>query len=89
MTTQPALAARGAYFLVASEPMAKSAMSQPVKSKVSRSSVFRVLSPKEHSVPSDLREASATISSTGNSRSARMFSISRPTLPVAPTTATR
>src|SRR5262245_53287920 len=35
-----------------------------------------------------LREASATTSSAGNARSARMVSISRPTLPVAPTTAT-
>ena len=35
-----------------------------------------------------LREASATTSSAGNRRSARMLSISRPTLPVAPTTAT-
>src|SRR5215210_5235906 len=34
------------------------------------------------------REASATTSSAGNPRSARMLSISRPTLPVAPTTAT-
>ena len=34
------------------------------------------------------REASATTSSTGNRRSARMASISRPTLPVAPATAT-
>ncbi len=89
MTTQPAFAAMGAYFLVASEPIAKSAMSQPAKSNASRSRVFRVRSPNEHSVPSDLRDARATISSTGNSRSARMFSISRPTLPVAPTTATR
>ena len=35
-----------------------------------------------------LREASATTSSAGKRRSARMLSISRPTLPVAPTTAT-
>ena len=68
--------------------MAKSAMSQPVKSKVSRSFVLSVLSPKLTSVPSDLREASAAISSTGNWRSARMFSISRPTFPVAPATTT-
>ncbi len=82
------MAALGAYSFVASEPMANSAMSQPVKSKVSRSWVLRVLSPKLTSVPSDRRLASAAISSTGNWRSARMFSISRPTLPVAPATAT-
>ena len=40
------------------------------------------------SVPADRSDASAITSSAGNSRSARMFSISRPTLPVAPTTAT-
>ena len=34
-------------------------------------------------------EATAAISSIGNSRSARMFSISRPTFPVAPATTTR
>src|ERR1700730_8635678 len=34
------------------------------------------------------REASATTSSAGNLRSARMPSISRPTFPVAPATAT-
>jgi hypothetical protein len=50
MTTQLAFAAIGAYFLVASEPMAKSAMSQPAKSKPSRSRVFSVRSPNEHSV---------------------------------------
>ena len=33
--------------------------------------------------------ATAAISSNGNSRSTRMFKISRPTLPVAPTTTTR
>ena len=55
---------------------AKSAMSQPVKSKLSRSLVFRVLSPNETSVPSDLRLANATISSTGKARSAKIFSIS-------------
>ena len=47
-----------------------------------------VLSPKLTSVPRLRREASATTSSAGNARSARIFSISRPTLPVAPTTAT-
>jgi hypothetical protein len=89
MTTQPALAALGAYSLVASEPIAKKAMSQPAKSKLARSWVASVRSPKEHSVPRLRRLASAATSSTGNSRSARMFSISRPTLPVAPTTAMR
>jgi hypothetical protein len=47
------------------------------------------VSPKSISVPCERDEASAAISSIGNSRSARMLSISRPTLPVAPTTTTR
>ena len=42
--------------------MANSAISQPVKSNVSRSLHFRVLSPKLHSVPSERRDASAAIS---------------------------
>ena len=49
---------------------------------------FRVLSPNDTSTPIVRRDASATTSSAGNFRSSRMLSISRPTLPVAPTTAT-
>ena len=49
---------------------------------------FSVLSPNETSVPIERVEASATTSYTGKRRSARISSISRPTLPVAPTTAT-
>ncbi|CCF21520.1 protein of unknown function [Pseudorhizobium banfieldiae] len=45
------------------------------------------MSPKETSVPCDRAEASATTSSAGKPRSDKMLSISRPTLPVAPTTA--
>src|ERR1700679_1588493 len=45
-------------------------------------------SPKETSVPTLREEASATTSLAGNARSTRTFNISRPTLPVAPTTAT-
>jgi hypothetical protein len=47
------------------------------------------LSPKSMTSPVERGEATAAISSSGNWRSARMFSISRPTLPVAPTTTTR
>ena len=42
MTTQFAAAAFGANFFVASEPMAKRAMSHPLKSNVSRSFVISV-----------------------------------------------
>ena len=85
---QPLSVAFFTYFFVASDPTAKSAISTPLKSKVSKSFVLRVLSPNEHSVPNDLLLAKTVSSSTGNRRSAKILSISRPTLPVAPQTAT-
>ena len=88
MTTHPQEAAFGAYLLVASDPIAKRAMSHPIKSNVSRSFVTIVFSPKLTSVPRERRLASAATSSAGNSRSARILSISRPTFPVAPATIT-
>src|ERR1700704_5132305 len=45
-------------------------------------------SPNDTSRPIEPDEARATTSSTGKLRSARVLRISRPTLPVAPTTAT-
>ncbi len=64
-------------------------MSMPRKSVVARSRTFRVRSsPYETSLPTDRADASAITSSAGNERSASVCSISRPTLPVAPTTAT-
>ena len=84
---QPLSVAFFTYFFVASEPTANSAISIPLKSKVSKSLVFRTLSPNEHSVPKDLLLAKAVSSSTGNRRSAKILSISLPTLPVAPQTA--
>ncbi len=70
-------------------PALISTMSTVEKSKVSRSSHLRIWLPNETSTPMDLREAMACIFSTGNFTSSRMLNISRPTLPVAPTTATR
>jgi hypothetical protein len=63
--------------------------STPVKSKVARSLHLSVDSPNDTSTPTDRREANAVISPTGNWRSLKIDSISRPTLPVAPTTAMR
>jgi hypothetical protein len=61
----------------------------PVKSKVSRlRTVSTWSSPKETRCPAERAEASATTSPTGKLRSDSVFSISRPTAPVAPTTAT-
>jgi hypothetical protein len=91
ITVQPAAAAFGAKAFEASEPAANKAMSQPAKSKCSmlRTLSSLPLSPKSIMSPVERREATAATSSAGNSRSARMLSISRPTLPVAPTTTTR
>jgi hypothetical protein len=91
MTTQPAAAAMGAYFFVASEPMAKIAMSQPAQSKFSIFWTFSILSvsPYSISMPWLRDDASTATSSAGNSRSARMLTTSRPTLPVAPATTIR
>ena len=88
MTMGPSAPILGDHSLETAEPADISTKSTWEKSNCSRSLHFRVLSPKETSTPMDLREAMAKHSSTGNSRSARIFSISRPTLPVAPTTAT-
>ena len=89
ITTQPAAAARGACTAETEAPGENSPRSQPWKSKVSRlRTLSTCFSPKEISCPVDRPEASAATSSTGNPRSANVFSISRPTAPVAPTTAT-
>ena len=88
MTMAPAEANLGAHSRETSEPAEKRAMSVPAGLKFSRAWTLRILSPKETSLPWLRREARATTSETGNSRSARMLSISWPTLPVAPTIAT-
>ncbi len=89
MTTQPASAARGACTAETDAPGLNRPMSQPRKSKVSRFfTLSTCLSPNDTSEPVDRPEARATTSDTGKLRSARVFNISRPTAPVAPTTAT-
>ena len=89
VTTAPAFTARGAKLADTLLPGDDSTMSMPLKSKVSSASTLRMSSsPNETSRPTDCDEASATTLSAGNSRSARIDRNSRPTLPVAPTTAT-
>ena len=89
ITTQPAAAARGACTLETAAPGENRPRSKPSKSKSSSArTVSTSSSPKLTSLPAEPLEASATTSLTGNCRSARMFSISWPTAPVAPTTAT-
>src|SRR5271165_6627014 len=63
-------------------------MSVSEKSKCSSALHLSVRSPNETSRPIEEGEASATTSETGKRRSARIASISRPTFPVAPATAT-
>jgi hypothetical protein len=90
ITTHPAAAARGAWMAETEAPGENRPRSVPWKSKVSRlRTLSTCFSPKEICCPAERGEARATTSLTGNWRSARVFSISRPTLPVAPTTATR
>ncbi len=89
ITTQLEAAARGAWTAETAAPGLNRAMSQPWKSKLSSGLTFSTrVSPNETSAPADRPEATAATSSAGKRRSARVFSISRPTAPVAPTTAT-
>ncbi|MNQ78327.1 hypothetical protein D3C85_932360 [compost metagenome] len=89
MTMGPALPIFSDHSLDTLPPALIRTRSTVEKSNCSRSSHFSVLSPKETSTPLDFREAIACILSTGKFSSSMMFIISRPTLPVAPTTATR
>src|SRR5215475_3707459 len=85
----PALAARGLCSAETLAPGELSTMSMPLKSNLARSWTFSTdFSPNEVCLPTERAEASATTSSAGKSLSARICNISRPTLPVAPTTAT-
>src|SRR3546814_12936027 len=63
-------------------------MSPPAGSKLARSRTSTSSSPQATYPPADRSLASATISPTGNPRSASTDSITSPTEPVAPTTAT-
>ena len=89
ITTAPARPILSLQARETSPPALISTMSTVEKSKPSMSSHFTLVSPKSIGRPMDLREASACSLSTGNFSSSRMTSISRPTLPVAPTIATR
>ena len=88
MTMAPLAPMRGDHSLETEPPADIRQKSTLEKSKVSRSLHLSVASPNETSTPIERREASAYTSFTGNWRSLRIDSISRPTLPVAPTTAT-
>ena len=86
---QPVAAILGDHSLDTVPPADIRQKSTLEKSKVARSLHLSVVSPNDTSTPTDRREASACSSRTGNVRSLKIDSISRPTLPVAPTTAIR
>jgi hypothetical protein len=89
ITTAPALAARGLCSADTLAPGELNTMSTPLKSNFARSWTFRIdLSPNDAFRPTEREDASATTSSAGKFLSARICNISRPTFPVAPTTAT-
>ena len=88
ITTAPWAAIFGDHSFDTVPPADIRQMSTSEKSVCSSALHFSISSPNETSVPWLLREATAITSSAGKRRSSRMSSMSRPTLPVAPTTAT-
>ena len=88
MTTQSWAAIFGDHSFEMLPPADIRQMSVVAKSWLSSARTLSVRSPNETSVPWLRRDASATTSSAGKRRSSRTLSISRPTLPVAPTIAT-
>ena len=89
MTRGPARPIFGDHSLEKAPETLISTTSTLEKSNCSMSLQRMIPSFQPTSTPMDLREAMACISSTGKFTSSRMLNISRPTLPVAPTTATR
>ena len=87
-TTQPEATAWGANSVDTLPPAEKMAMSMPLKESFVSSLTVISSSPKGTRVPAERAEARAVMEAQGKWRSARVFSISRPTAPVAPHTAT-
>ena len=77
MTTQPWPAIFGAHSFETAPPADIRQISVRLKSKFSSDLHFKILSPKETSVPIERGDASATTSSAGNRRSARISSMVR------------
>ena len=88
MTRVPAAANFGAHSREASDPAEKRAMSGAILTASSIDTIGYSCIPNEMLFPTDLLEATGINSVIGKLRSARTFSISRPTIPVAPTIAT-
>ena len=87
-TTAPAAAKRGACSRARAPPAEKRATSMPAGSAAARSSTSTSPQGVATRVPADRAEAISRISPTGKERRSRVAIISRPTAPVAPTTAT-
>ena len=85
-TIAPAAAKRGAHSPEVEPPAENSARSKPWIDSSLRPCTTR---PPSSSRPTERSEANGTISAAGNPRSRSSCSISVPTWPVAPTTATR
>jgi hypothetical protein len=86
ITVAPAAANRGAHSPEVEPPAENRAMSKP---RIVSSSSPCTTEPSSSSFPAERSEANGTISRAGKPRSRSSFSISAPTWPVAPTTATR
>ena len=87
-TTAPAAANLGAYSREAVAPAEKIAMSIPEKSAVATSSTMTSVPFHGRVDPAERADAKKRIVSTGKLRSSKIVRITRPTWPVAPTTAT-
>ena len=87
-TSAPAAAARGPWIRASSAPVEKSATSSPRKSAFSSSSTSHSEPFQRTRVPAERRLAKSRSRSIGKPRCSRTRSISWPTAPVAPTTAT-
>ena len=88
ITTAPALTAAGTRRLLISPPALKKVTSTPSKAFSSRMPTWTLRPEKGTRVPAERSEASGLSSVTVNFRSSSTFSISLPTAPVAPATAT-
>ncbi len=88
-TTAPAAANFGASSREVAPPAENSTMSRPLGSAVAASSTTTSRSPQARVEPAERAEAKNRSSETGNSRSRRIWRITSPTWPVAPTMPSR
>src|SRR3990170_3067858 len=88
ITTQPALAAMGAKRSLTLPPAEKKPIWQLVNESSLRTCTVRLLPLYISAFPRERSEASSFSSLTGKALSSKIFIISLPTAPVAPTTAT-